>query len=194
MIKIPHLQINKSKFENLNDQFGIDKMSVGWPWRLMFFSVFIFIFSLFIYFGLRFGYNNFLDDNLIVLEENISQLSSEVTEEDQERFINFYSQLVNLKTVLEEHPFGSNVFNFLEKNTVITVSFDQANVSITERTLSLSGQTDSIKTLAQQLAVFEQSPEVERAVLRNISLDIGRVGFNFTLTFKPDFLINNKTL
>ncbi|MCH7759769.1 hypothetical protein IID20_05450, partial [Patescibacteria group bacterium] len=140
MIKIPHLQINKSKFDKLEDQFGIEKMSVGWPWRLMFFSIFILILSLFIYFGLRFGYNNFLDDNLAVLEEDINRLSGEVTEEDQERFVNFYSQLVNLKTILEEHPFSSKIFNFLEENTITTVSFSEASVSITERTLSLRGQ------------------------------------------------------
>lgn len=191
MVKIPHLQINKSKFNNLEDQFGIEKMSVGWPWRLMFFSVFILILSLFIYFGLRFGYSSFLDNNLTVLEEDISRLSSEVTEEDQDRFVNFYSQLINLKTILEEHPFSSKIFNFLEENTIATVSFSEANISITDRTLSLRGQTDSIKTLAQQLAVFEQSSEVERAILRNISLDAGKVGFNFILIFKSDFLINN---
>jgi len=168
-------------------ELNAETVSVGWPWRLLLFGLFIFIFSLFVYFGLRFGYQNYLQDQIEFYDSELKKLSSQVSIEDQERFVNFYSQLFNLQKILEDHPYSSNVFRFLEKNTVGAVYFSDALFKKSDSTVVLKGISDNFENLSGQLAILEKSPEVAKVILNNVSLQKNNVSFSVSLTFVPDF-------
>ena len=177
---------------NISEQFINEQIPVGLPWRLLIFSAFLLGFSIFIYFGLRLGYESYLDTQAKGLDKKFAQLASQVSQQDQKHFINFYSQLVNLKKVLENHQFSSNVFGFLEKNTIPTVFYYEADFIVEENILKLKGQADSAETLAQQLNVFDKTEELESAVLDQMTFERGPVGFNLTLTFNKEFFNSPK--
>lgn len=165
-----------------------EKIPIGWPWRLLLFSLFVFIISIFIYFGLRYGYQSYLDGRSDNLDAELKTLGQQVSSVDQERFINFYSQLVNLKKVLSDHPFGSNAFMFLERNTINEVYFTEAVLKPGERNLVLKGFSSNFENLSAQLAIFEKSGEAERVILNNVTLQGGGVNFSASLILKADLL------
>lgn len=184
------LESPRQTTNNLSDQFLTENIPVGWPWRLLIFAVFVFALSLFTFFGLKFGYQAFLDDKLAELDRNLDALGKKVSVEEQNRFVNFYSKIVNLKSVLDIHPYPSAIFTFLEKNVVDGIYFTDLEVDIVGGTMELKGVAANFNVLAQQVAVMEESPEVDNVLVKEVGLGRGSGAANFTITanFKKGFL------
>lgn len=177
---------------NLREQFVREQISVGLPWHLLIFSIFLFGFSIFIYFGLRVGYESYLSARDAELDKKIEDLSKQVSKEDQQNFIGFYSQLANLKKILENHKFSANVYGFLERNTLPLVYYYEAEFLLEEGTFELKGRADSLETLVAQLSLFDRAPELEKIVLEQMSFEGTEVGFDAVLTFKTEFFKSPK--
>lgn len=172
----------------LEEEFVTEVIPVGLPWRLLIFSVIIFGFAVSIYFGLRFGYGTYLSSKARELDKKIEALGAQVKQEDQQNFINFYSQLINLKKVLDRHIFASNVFGFLERNTLAAVYYTEADFSADGKSLGLVGRADSAETLVQQLSVFDQSPDLEGVILEQMTFgEKGGTVFSIKLVFGESF-------
>lgn len=168
------------------EQFASERLPVGWPWRLLVFAIALFAFSLLAYFGIRIGYSAYLDDRIVSVDAALAALSGEVTPEAQEQFVNFYSQIVNLKTVLERHPYGGNIFTFLERFTLPEVQFVEAELNADDRVLTLRGSGPSIDIVGSQLAALESAAGVARVLLRDVNA-AGRVSFSLTIFFSDSF-------
>ncbi|KKU94365.1 MAG: hypothetical protein UY26_C0002G0147 [Candidatus Jorgensenbacteria bacterium GW2011_GWA1_48_13] len=172
---------------SLREQFVTENIPVGFPWRLFTFSLILFLFSIFVFFGLRFGYASYLTNQTSALDKKIQDLSSRVSVEDQARFIGFYSQLANLKKILDRHGFPGNTFSFLEKQTVGEVFYTDADFRAEDSKLILKGLAVSSEVLIAQLSLFDRAPEVANVFLNQTNVDRGGVTFTLTLDFKPDF-------
>ncbi len=174
---------------SLNEAFLNSPVSIGTPWRLFVFSVLLFAFSLLVYFGLSVGYENYLQSRSNALDQNLSQLSSSISQQDQQQFINIYSQIINLKSILGSHLFTGNIFPFLEKNTLPQVFYSEAKFTGYTGVLELTGQAASLQVLAEQISQFEQAPELASAVLSSMQFNpSGNTSFTITLTFNQSYL------
>lgn len=169
-------------------QFAAESISIGLPWRLMVFSFILFLFSIFIFAGLRFGYGTYLDAQTKVVDMDIEELAAQVSESEQEELLIFYSQLANLQKVLTRRDFTRNIFPFLEENTLTLVYYTEAQYSAEEGIVSLAGFSNSTKTFVEQVTLFEQAPEIERVIIDDIGLQKGEVSFDIRLAFQPEFL------
>jgi len=174
-------------FNSPAEKFAGEKATVGLPWRLLIFSIFIFVLALIVYFGLSLGYQSYLNSQSADLDQEINQLGSEVSQSDQQRFIQFYSQLVNLKEVLDAHPFAANIFTFLERNTHTAVYYYNAEAFVKDRVLKLKGRGSSVQSVIEQLSVFDKSPEVAKAILTELNTQKGAPEFSLTLYFSDSF-------
>ena len=183
--------MTESRPTSINEQFITESAPVGLPWRLLVFGVVIFGLSIAIYLGLRFGYSAYLDSRSKDIEQKLSALGAQVKAEDQKNFINFYSQLLNLKTILDNHEFSANIFSFLEKNTLAAVYYTEASLSSSNETLTLKGETDSSETLVGQMNVFDRAPELLSVALDQMNFDPrgGRVSFSATIIFNKDYFL-----
>lgn len=171
------------------EQFVTEPGEVGFPWRLFIFSLVLFLLSVLIYFGMKFGYETYLNKQSANLDGQLEALSNSVSQKDQQQFIGFYSQLVNLKAILGQHVFAGNVFPFLEQNTLPQVSYTDAKFAVKDDMLTLMGQTASLQTLAEQMAEFEQSSQLQSATLLATNFNQnGSVGFTIELAFSPTYL------
>ena len=172
---------------NLEEEIVNESASTGLPWRLLIFSLIIFGFSISVYFGLKFGYAAYLTERTLAVDKKIGDLANQVTQEDQKKFINFYSQLVNLKNTLDRHWFSQNMFYFLEKNTLADVYYTDADFSADRRTLTLKGSTNSLESAVSQLTILEKSADLDNVVLDSVSFEQNKVGLALTISFKEDF-------
>ena len=172
----------------IREQFISESIPIGFPWRLFIFSFTLFVFTLFIFFGLKFGYTVYIDKRAESLDKKIADLAVQVSQEDQQNFIAFYSQLVNLEKVLNRHGFMANVFLFLEENTLGDIYYKSADFSSLGRNLKLSGVAASNKVLVDQLALFDKRIEVSGVNLNQMSIDpSSNVNFGVTVSFKEEF-------
>jgi len=177
---------------SVNGQFISEKLPVGWPWRLLVFSIVIFALTLFIFLGIRFGYTAFLNEKSSELDRSLDALSNEVSMADQDRFVSFYSQIVNLKTALDRHLFSANLLAFLEQNVIGDVVFTEARFKGVDRVLTLQGTTSSFDAIAQQMAVFEKVREVQKVFLKDVNVAGGGATFKLSVYFTDAFF--NKPL
>lgn len=152
---------NKIGGGNFNNNVVFDAPSLGIPWRVLVFSIILFGITVVVFLGLQFGYIEFLENQSDTLDMKISELADSVNQEDQQEFVTFYSQLVNLKTVITDHRFGVNAFEFLEKYTIPTVYFSSADVNVSAGEVSLDGEAGTLEGLIEQLAIFGDAPELD---------------------------------
>ena len=175
--------------KSVAEQFlGPEKLPVGWPWKMFLFSIILFGLVLFIYFGIILGYQPFLKAEQQSLDKKINEIGGQISQEDRENFIGFYSQLVNLQTLLNNHIKGSNIYNFLEKNTNQGVYYESADLSATDHNLRLTGVARSYDNLVQQLFAFEQLPEINKVILEDSQAADKGIRFSLQIIFKPELL------
>jgi hypothetical protein len=162
-------------------------LTTVWPWRLVIFSFFIFAITLVTYGALGFGYGPYLERQVSLRDTEISALAKAIPEKDQERFLEFYSQLTSLRSVLDNHVTHTSFLTWLESNTNQNVFYSSLTTNTTRQEVVLEGIADSYETLAQQLQVFSGVREVKSySVRQSQRTPEGRVQFRVELIFIPD--------
>jgi len=173
---------------NFSEESTYTPPSIGLPWRILLFAGILFVFSLFIFLGLKFGYNAYIDSKDKSLDQKIDDLATKISQDQQKTLISFYSQLNNLKDVLEKHRFSVRVFDLLEKYTIPSVYFNGASINIETNKIQLSGVAKSTEDLVEQLGVFDKSAEFSSSVLQQMNFVPQGVGFTIILSPKADAL------
>lgn len=172
--------------QNPLEQFEPENLSVGWPWRFFLTSFFIFLAAMLVYLGLVFGYEPYLQSQIEKQDQEINSLAQTVSKSDQDKFIQFYSQISNLKKLLENHILASKIFPFLEKNTNQKVYYKVFNLKVPEYELELEGVAESYAVLAEQLESFNQAQETGRYILNQSKFNGREVEFGASLELKQE--------
>lgn len=173
--------------DNISEQFGAGAQTAGTSWRLFIFLLVIFGVAVASYVGLRFGYRTFLNNSIADLSSQIQLQSSKLQFRDQQDLLDFYSQIANLKGLLGSHVFGSKIFEFLETNTNLRVSFTSVTLAVPEREVVIDGLAASYENLVQQLTHWQQAEGVERLALEENSTVNDMVRFRARITFDKAF-------
>ncbi len=169
----------------LQESIEHEELPVGWPWRFFLFSLLIAITAVVAYAGMAFGYIPFLKAQINKQQASIDELGRVVSPQKQEEFIRFYSQLVNVQSILRSHAIISPLFSMLEQNTNTGVQYTVMETRIPERKISLEGRAENYGIFAQQLQAFAIAPEVESVMVNDSNALDGRVRFRVSLTVKP---------
>lgn len=161
----------------------------GFLWNLLRILFLVFAALVLGFGGLRFGYTPFLKNQIEKRQVEIDALATRIPKTDQERFLSFYFQLLDLKTLLSSHVVASKTFPFLEENTNRNVFYKSATLNVPERSVALDGVALSQGALTEQLEAFRQAPEVARFTLGKASAEKnGRVQFSMVLYLAPQLL------
>lgn len=143
-----------------------------------------------LYLGLSYGYEPYLNKQKADLDVQIQESSKKIPQEEQIKLIGFYSQLANIKTLIGKHPFTSNVFEWLEKNSEPNTYFTKFSFNASTNQLALLGISKTADNVSDQAAIFESQPEVVRLNLSSLSVAItGGWQFNMTIFFDPKSLL-----
>lgn len=158
----------------------------GWHRRLLAFTSALFFLSIFVHLGLTFGYRPYLESQVEKLDAQIKKFSQDVPREDQEKITRFYSQLANLKTLLEGHVVVSPVFDWLQANTLPDITFTKFSLNTQNGQLALGGVSKSAQDIAVQLQHFTRQREVLRTSFSNVNQGTqGLWQFDLTLFLDP---------
>lgn len=179
-------QFNPNSLENQFDS-SQSVSEIGFPWRIFLFSIFIFGFSIFVYLGLKVGYGTYLDARSNGISKDIENLAKKISESEQANLATFYSQLVNLEKVINDHRFSSNIFYFLEQKTTSGVYYESTDFRLNDMSLGLSGRGKSLNDVIGQLSVFDGAAEVGAVTLDSLGFEGSDVVFRMSLKFKENF-------
>lgn len=98
------------------------------------------------------------------------------------------SRLKNTRTVLNQHLFLSNVFQFLEAQTIPEVRFRAFNFSADGNKIDMTGEAPSYAFLARQISIFERNQEIESVNFGGLSFGNNVLNFKISIIFKQSFI------
>ena len=159
----------------------------GWSGGILMFSGTLFFFSLFVYIGLAFGYKPYLNSEVKELQSKIQAFGQQIPLEEQKKLINFYSQLANLKVILQERVFTSHLFPWLENNTQANIYYEDFSLDVSKGAVKISGAALSMEDINQQLAIFVSLPELRKTQIDSATFAGGLWRFNATIFFREDY-------
>jgi len=132
-------------------------------------------------------------DSLIIekgnLEREIEGLTNQRNLETETNFIEIKDGIDDLKKILENLFYPSELFEMLEEIALPQVQFTDLNVDLSQTGLSLDIEAIDYLTLAKQIVAFEQDLRIKKVELSDVELDIsGRIGSNLEIELDADFL------
>ncbi len=167
--------------ESLIDE---EKIQSSWPWKIFLFMTLVCSTTAFIYIGLIFGYQPFLKTRISNAQVKIDDLTNEVSLQDQKNFLKFYSQIVNLRSLLETHVVLNRFFDFLEKDTNKRVAYEVLSLNIAKGEAVLEGIADNYDRLSEQLESIGRASEVLSYILIQSQFVDGHIRFRVSVNFK----------
>jgi hypothetical protein len=163
----------------------------GWLLGAMLFAGGLLLLVLAIYFGMVFAYEPYLSKKIANTESQIATLSQSIPSGDEAGLISYYSGIINLRTLLQQHVAFSQFLAWLEKNTQSNVFYSQFSFGA-ENQIAITGNAKTQADLTQQIAIFESSPKVQKAVVSNVGIS-GATGlwqFTATLIMDPSVFVS----
>ena len=175
--------------QDISSTFGITRTQVGYSWRPMYIGAVALGLVIISYTGLKFGYMPYLERSIEALDTELKSLEGQVTLDEQEEFLIFYSQLLNLEKLLKNHIRPSGILEIIEASTLPQVYYRSLDFTLEDRAIKLEGVALDYNTVAQQLVLFNRTNEIAGALLRDANREKEFVVFNMDLTLKPEAII-----
>jgi len=136
-------------------------------------------------------------EELITKQDQLDQLKISENFTKKEKAVSVVKEKIdNFNDLFKAHNSILGFFDFLEKNTHIRVMWENSSFSKTMEeagqsyNLSLSANADSFITLAQQIIVLKNRPEILSMELSSLSMEEkGKVGFSIEIVFNPSLFV-----
>lgn len=172
--------------EQVIEQLGKETPKTpGWSMGLISFAGGILFITIFLWAGLQYGYKPYFDNQTQKIEDQISAENNQISQADQTNLVNFYSQLSNLKQLLQTHVIPTNLLTWLEANTEQNVYYSSFSFTDTG-TLTLTANARTESDANQQIAIFENSPQVKSVSVSGLTAS-SNIGFwQFSITMSID--------
>ena len=123
------------------------------------------------------------------IQDETVKLQNEGTDsqrQEEAQVINYQKKISAFTGLFQNHEFASNVFAFLQTETMPDVWFKQFTLDRKSSSVQLSGEAEDMDGLSRQVADFEKNEYVKSVGSINSSLgDSARVEFSFNLVLDP---------
>ncbi|MFH1346881.1 MAG: PilN domain-containing protein [Spirochaetota bacterium] len=164
---------------------GGGRLPAGLPWQLLIFSFVILGVTFASYFGIAFGYKPYLDSQISNVNAQIDNLEKSVDKQQKENLTNLYSQLTNIKFLLNSHVEALKLFDDLEKNTNPQVYYTGFGLSLIENKIEIKGVAPNYGTLVQQLDLFKKSQLFGNVLVNNSKSTVDGISFSVQAILNP---------
>ncbi len=130
----------------------------------------------------------FQNQSLAAMDEKIALYGTQEQKATEQAVMDYKKKIDDFAIILDKHTITSNVFAFIEKNTLPNIWFSNFDMSSTINEIRLSGEADTAETLSRQVKLFEDSKEY----VRNISVLNTQIGASGKIVFTLDLFVNAK--
>ena len=106
---------------------------------------------------------------------------------DERMVLDYKKKIDDYNSILGNHKISSNIFDFIEKNTLPKIWFSNFDLSQPANSINLSGEADDMETLGRQIQVFEKKQDFVKKI-KVFSSQIeptGKVRFTLNISLDP---------
>lgn len=124
------------------------------------------------------------------IDEKIALYGTPEQKKHEGQVYDYKKKIDDFAGLLKNHAMPSNVFSFLEANTLEGVAFSGFTFSGARNEMRLSGEAQNMQILGRQFSVFEAEKKYVGGikVFNSQTLPTGKVSFVFSLSLKPELL------
>lgn len=116
----------------------------------------------------------------------LETVGTDQQKEQEKEVINYQKKIIDFTDLFSNHEFASNVFAFMQKQTMPNIWFKQFVLDRKNSKVQLSGESDDMEDFSRQVASFEKNEYVKNLGVLNSTLgESARVQFNFNLAMDP---------
>ena len=158
----------------------------SWSSGMLWFAFGLLAIVALMYAGMAFAYMPYLNNRLNAVSAQLNQGIQGVNTNQVAAVAAEYSQVVHVKSLLQNHVMFSNFLTWLSKRTQPSVYYGSLQY-LSNNQIALTVLARNESDINQQMAIFESDPAVAGVTLSNISLASvsGYWQANMTLTVKP---------
>lgn len=173
---------------NILEAKGPTEISAKEKWLNIAFwvTVVLLVFAAFCY-GVFWFKASLLSQALVKVNEQALLYGTQSEKAAEQNVLDTQKKLGDFAAILGNQKIASNVFAFIEKNTLPNVWYSTFNISAVSNELRLSGEADTMATLSQQFKLFEDSKDYVKAisVFNSQISSSGRISFLMNITVTP---------
>lgn len=148
-------------------------------------SLILIVAAVAVYSGLFF-YRNKLTKEKNNLESQIVQIEAQRDVAMEENFMQLEKGIGDLKKILENRVYPSELFKMLEELTLPAVWYDNMKVDFFEAAFDLEVTTNDYNTLAKQAVIFQNDSRIKKVNFSDATLGKeGYVSSSFTIALNP---------
>lgn len=129
------------------------------------------------------------------LDLKMATVGTDQQKEQEKKVLAYQKKLNDFTYLFKSYGFASNVFAFMEKETLPNVWFKRFDLNARNNEASLSGEADDMSVFSRQLAGFEKNKYVKKVNLLSSNLEEStKVEFTLSLTLDPsifDYVLTN---
>lgn len=139
--------------------------------------------------------NQQTNQEIATLIETLNKQKSDEEKNLENEFLKNRQRLQDFPVLLSEHTINTQFFQRLEAQTIPNIIYDQLKFNPAERTVNLTGRTDSFESLGQQLIIFTEDQDfIEQANLTKVSYNNeGTIDFAFSILVNPKVVKYSET-
>jgi hypothetical protein len=157
----------------------------------------LFLSIIFLFFSITSAIGFWTYKNFVLIEQN-KKLDEQIKQfQDQRDLVlekelkNIDCAIIQLKNILENHVYPSEVFKLLEQTTISQVQFLSFSGNLKDNKISLAGLAERLSVLAQQSDILKKNKNIkeESVLMTNINRNSeGRITFNLSFELASGFL------
>ncbi len=127
-----------------------------------------------------------------IKEEEIKtqEVAKNFQKEHEKEVIAYQKKINDFETLLKNHEFASNIFSFMQAQTMPNVWFSQFGLDRKNRSVQLSGIADNMDAVSRQVDVLENDKHIKSIGSFTSSLgESARINFNLTLSLEDNIFV-----
>ena len=127
------------------------------------------------------------EEAVAVLNQRLVVGPSEEERVLEQEVLAFKKRIEDFAVLASQRKDALPALPFLELSAHPNVVFTSFRLDVSKNTLGLTGATDSFRHLAEQVAIFQDSANIDTLELSKVALQGGQVTFALDIAFKEQF-------
>jgi len=157
----------------------------SWTKMLLVFSLIVLGFSIFGYFGVRWGQRS-TQEKIDQVKKDIIALASPQNKALEAKIMTAQYQMGEFSGLLNSHQYASKFFDLVRVVIHPDVLLTNFKLSVEKNQAELKGRVKNFQALGEQVLAFRQQEKIKSAVLSQLFLDKeGRINFVLDLGLAP---------
>lgn len=138
---------------------------------------------------LIFFINNRIESAKAEIAQMDSQISAESKTKTSQELLETSRKIESFRSLLDNHKYPTKFIEFLKEITHPKTSLYFLNVNTNDLVVSMSGRSQNLESIGEQLFILKQREEIKGLTIQNVSLTReGDVDFRVNFDFSEDLI------